>query len=264
MKSEHVRLARPTNNRAENSHLPVRRRERKMQHFKSPGSAQRFLSVPAAVQNTFNVQRHLTSRRTLRVLREEAFRTWRAATAARVGIWLSNIQATKFSSRDSTLAGAQPQWEETNAAALRQNVAIAVCLPTENEIVCVGVGCRKTGGYDFVEMITGDWLEGRTRLRVAGHAATTVMRIDRRASRAMNVPVSRGALRRLFLWRLAEHENESFRVQALRSGYEAEFPLAGFRRAHRMVRHICASERGGFAYSSAKMGDDADFSPGDR
>ena len=36
----------------------------------------------AAVQNTFNVQRHLTSRRTLRVLREEAFQTWRAATAA--------------------------------------------------------------------------------------------------------------------------------------------------------------------------------------
>jgi transposase-like protein len=29
-----------------------------------------------------NVQRHLTSRRTLRVFREEAFRTWRAATAA--------------------------------------------------------------------------------------------------------------------------------------------------------------------------------------
>ena len=37
------------NNRAENSHLPVRRRERKMQRFKSPGSAQRFLSVHAAV-----------------------------------------------------------------------------------------------------------------------------------------------------------------------------------------------------------------------
>jgi transposase-like protein len=45
------------NNRAENSHLPVRRRERKMQRFKSPGSAQRFLSVRAAVQNTFNFQR---------------------------------------------------------------------------------------------------------------------------------------------------------------------------------------------------------------
>src|SRR5580700_3333443 len=70
------------NNRAENSHQPTRRRERKMQRFKSPGSAQRFLSLHAAVHNTFNVQRHLTSRRTLRVLRDEAFRTWRAATAA--------------------------------------------------------------------------------------------------------------------------------------------------------------------------------------
>jgi transposase-like protein len=70
------------NNRAENSHQPTRRRERKMQRFKSPGSAQCFLSVHAAVQNTFNVQRHLISRRTLRVLRDEAFRTWRAATAA--------------------------------------------------------------------------------------------------------------------------------------------------------------------------------------
>jgi transposase-like protein len=45
------------NNRAENSHQPTRRRERKMQRFKSPGSAQRFLSIHAAVQNTFNVQR---------------------------------------------------------------------------------------------------------------------------------------------------------------------------------------------------------------
>src|SRR5246127_229510 len=53
------------NNRAENSHQPTRRRERKMQRFKSPGSAQRLLSLHAAVHNTFNVQRHLTSRRTL-------------------------------------------------------------------------------------------------------------------------------------------------------------------------------------------------------
>jgi len=70
------------NNRAENSHLPVRRRERKMQRFKSPGSAQRFLSSHAAVHNTFNVQRHLVSRNTLRVLRDEALQNWRAATAA--------------------------------------------------------------------------------------------------------------------------------------------------------------------------------------
>ena len=70
------------NNRAESSHLPVRRRERKMQRFKSPGSAQRFLSIHAAVHNTFNVQRHLVSRNTLRALRGEAFQNWQAATAA--------------------------------------------------------------------------------------------------------------------------------------------------------------------------------------
>ena len=70
------------NNRAENSHQPMRRRERKMRRFKSPGSAQRFLSIHAAVQSTFNVQRHVTARRTLSVLREEAFQTWRAATVA--------------------------------------------------------------------------------------------------------------------------------------------------------------------------------------
>jgi putative transposase len=49
------------NNRAENSHQPTRRRERKMQRLKSAGSAQKFLSAHAAVYNTFNVQRHHVS-----------------------------------------------------------------------------------------------------------------------------------------------------------------------------------------------------------
>ncbi|MHA1564221.1 MAG: IS6 family transposase [Alphaproteobacteria bacterium] len=70
------------NNRAENSHQPVRRRERKMQRFKSAGSAQRFLSAHAAVYNTFNLQRHLISRRTLRAFRVEAAEQWNAAVAA--------------------------------------------------------------------------------------------------------------------------------------------------------------------------------------
>lgn len=52
-----------SNNRAENSHQPVRRRERSWTGFKKPGSTQRFLSVHAVVYNTFNVQRHLISRR---------------------------------------------------------------------------------------------------------------------------------------------------------------------------------------------------------
>jgi putative transposase len=70
------------NNRAEVSHQPVRRRERKMQRFKSTGSAQRFLAMHAAVYNTFNVQRHLISRRTLRLFRAEAMQQWQAATMA--------------------------------------------------------------------------------------------------------------------------------------------------------------------------------------
>jgi putative transposase len=70
------------NNRAENSHQVVRRRERKMQRFKSPGSAQRFLAVHAAVYNVFNVQRHLVSRRTLRTFRANAAQEWQQATGA--------------------------------------------------------------------------------------------------------------------------------------------------------------------------------------
>jgi transposase-like protein len=70
------------NNRAENSHQPTRRRERKMQRFKSVGSAQKFLSSHAAVYNTFNVQRHLTSAQTHRTLRAAAMNTWREAVAA--------------------------------------------------------------------------------------------------------------------------------------------------------------------------------------
>ena len=65
------------NNRAENSHQPVRRRERKMQRFKSPGSAQRFLSLHAAVQNAFYVQRHLVPRRIYKQFRNSAFEVWR-------------------------------------------------------------------------------------------------------------------------------------------------------------------------------------------
>jgi putative transposase len=84
----HLRLTCPheqglrANNRAENSHQVVRRRERKMQRFKSAGSAQRFLNVHAAVHNTFNLQRHLISRSTLRAFRAEAAARWQAAVAA--------------------------------------------------------------------------------------------------------------------------------------------------------------------------------------
>ena len=70
------------NNRAENSHQPTRRRERKMQRFKSAGSAQKFLSTHAAAYNTFKIQRHLTSAQSHRVLRTAAMTTWREVVAA--------------------------------------------------------------------------------------------------------------------------------------------------------------------------------------
>lgn len=51
-----------------------RRRERKRQKFKSPGSTQRFLARHASVHNTFNLQPHLISRPMLRMLRAQADR----------------------------------------------------------------------------------------------------------------------------------------------------------------------------------------------
>jgi len=69
------------NNRVENSHQPTRRRERKIQRFKSAGSAQKFLSSYAAVYNTFNLQHHLTSAQAHRAQRAESMDTWRTAAA---------------------------------------------------------------------------------------------------------------------------------------------------------------------------------------
>jgi putative transposase len=75
MMEKHVTGGR-SNNRAENSHLLVRQRERRMQGFKSAGSAQRFLSIHATVYNTFNVQCHLITRKTLRLFRNESMSVW--------------------------------------------------------------------------------------------------------------------------------------------------------------------------------------------
>ena len=83
--AEHIDNKR-ANNRAENSHQPVRRRERKQQRFKSPGSAQRFLNIQFAVYNTFYIQtfyiqRHLLSRPTFKRFRTDAFNVWKTAAA---------------------------------------------------------------------------------------------------------------------------------------------------------------------------------------
>ena len=79
--AEHIDNKR-TNNRAENSHQPVRRRERKQQRFKSPDSAQHFLNVQSAVYNIFYLQRHLLTRATFKQFRSDAFYAWETASAA--------------------------------------------------------------------------------------------------------------------------------------------------------------------------------------
>ncbi|PHQ66844.1 MAG: IS6 family transposase [Robiginitomaculum sp.] len=70
------------NNRAECSHVPIRRRERKAQRFRSIRSAQRVLSAYGQIYNLFNIRRHLTSRKTMKILRNRAMISWDIATSS--------------------------------------------------------------------------------------------------------------------------------------------------------------------------------------
>ena len=76
LRDRHVTGGR-SNNRAENSHQPVRRRERCWIGFRNPGSTQRFLSAHAAVYNAFNLQRHLISRHRMKIHRTAALAQWK-------------------------------------------------------------------------------------------------------------------------------------------------------------------------------------------
>ncbi|WP_282121417.1 IS6 family transposase [Ruegeria atlantica] len=65
------------NNRAENSHLSFRRRERAMQRFRRMRSLQKFASVHSSVYNHFNQERLLTRRDTFKLTRTAALTEWR-------------------------------------------------------------------------------------------------------------------------------------------------------------------------------------------
>jgi putative transposase len=65
------------NNRAENSHLPFRRRERAMARFRRMKTLQKFTSVHASVHNHFSQERHLVSREIYRQRRSAALAEWR-------------------------------------------------------------------------------------------------------------------------------------------------------------------------------------------
>ena len=69
------------NNRAEQSHESTRVRERGMRRFKSMAQAQRFVTIHAAVQNLFNLGRHLVRAEHYRYLRFSAFSEWSRAVA---------------------------------------------------------------------------------------------------------------------------------------------------------------------------------------
>ena len=68
------------NNRAECSHVPIRRRERKSQKFRSVKNAQKLLSAHGQIYNLFNCRRQLISRNTFRKFRSQAQIEWNIVT----------------------------------------------------------------------------------------------------------------------------------------------------------------------------------------
>jgi putative transposase len=78
---ERGKMGRWLNNRAENSHLPFRRRERAMLRFRQMKSLQKFASVHANVHNHFNSDRHLIDRQTYKANRSAALAEWQSLMA---------------------------------------------------------------------------------------------------------------------------------------------------------------------------------------
>lgn len=68
------------NNRAENSHLAIRQRERGMIRFKSAGQCQRFVFIHGPIANLFHLQPKKTTAAEHRRLRNAAMSTWREIT----------------------------------------------------------------------------------------------------------------------------------------------------------------------------------------
>jgi putative transposase len=69
------------NNRSENSHQPTRQRERRMQRFKSPGHAQRFLAAYGPIAQHFRPRRQRASASAYRQEVSQRFDTWRDITS---------------------------------------------------------------------------------------------------------------------------------------------------------------------------------------
>lgn len=78
---ERREVGRHLNNRAENSDLPFRRRERAMLRSRQMKSLQKFASVHASNSNHFQSQRHLVDRQIYKALRSAALAEWQSIAA---------------------------------------------------------------------------------------------------------------------------------------------------------------------------------------
>ena len=79
--ADRQQTGRRLNNRAENSHLPIRRRERAMLRFRQMKTLQKFSAVHAAFNNHFNQDRHLISRDDYKDRRSAALAEWKTLAA---------------------------------------------------------------------------------------------------------------------------------------------------------------------------------------
>ena len=80
--SDRQETGRWVNNRAENSHLPFRRRERAMLRFRRIRSLQKFAAVHASISNHFNQERGLSSKAHFKANRVGALAEWRGLCSA--------------------------------------------------------------------------------------------------------------------------------------------------------------------------------------
>lgn len=84
------------NNRAENSHLAVRRRERGMKRFKSARHCQRFVSIHGPIANLFHHPHSVMTADQHRNFRNAAMAMWNEITMLRLGgrqDWIAGIRS---------------------------------------------------------------------------------------------------------------------------------------------------------------------------
>ncbi len=89
-------VGRRKNNRAENSHLPFRRRERAMLRFRRMRSLQKFVAIHSSIHNHFNQERHLYSRQNFKLNRSAALTEWRQLCSASILLYCRKLRLVRI------------------------------------------------------------------------------------------------------------------------------------------------------------------------